>query len=339
MMTTEKSKNNWVKRGFGWIPDLPDIADPDLSSALSHKTQILTREGAGHVEEIAARLIDILNNENLVGIIGDDNSLKEAQKKLLGETYFPNVQIYKILRKGVSSQEKEVMKLRKALYLIYSRSLLKSVKDASTNRLLESISAEEGKGKDGEKGAILPKGRIKLVHWLQDSNFDENLERLVKAFQSGVGLLSDGIVGLRTYSAIEDLLSEDEKILQEVNLLCPTSLIPHEILEEIFEHLSFLWLHGKFRHEIQNAFQCFCDSYPLSMMQVEKVRQAQQELERFLHQQLKDINTIFRGSIEEFHNAGSNSQDENTVAINAHIHKNLIIKLGQLQTWHWSVKG
>ncbi|MFZ4677280.1 MAG: hypothetical protein ACOYM4_16580, partial [Nodosilinea sp.] len=61
-MTIPNSNINWKRKGFGWIPDLPDITDPGLKTALNNQSRILTQEGVGYAEEIATSLLNVLEN-------------------------------------------------------------------------------------------------------------------------------------------------------------------------------------------------------------------------------------------------------------------------------------
>lgn len=99
---------------------------------------------------------------------------------------------------------------------------------------------------------------------MQNPIFDEGLELTVKDFQSRNNLVKDGIVGLRTYTKLRlelakyinpDAASSQDLQVSNVQLLCPSSIIPHEILAEVFQHLTYVWLYEKFRLAIHSLCQ------------------------------------------------------------------------------------
>jgi peptidoglycan hydrolase-like protein with peptidoglycan-binding domain len=216
-MSIPKQETNWKEKGFGWIPDLPDITDPSLPTALNNEIRILTQEGTSHVEEVAGDVIDLLEKSGLI----EKEKIDEIRQKLLGETFFPSIKIYKTLRKGVPSSVKQILQLKQAFYSIYL---------TAENNFKEKLKKAYGfpDNKDVAAGES-----VKLIQWLQEPVFDDQLEQLVKTFQHETKLLEDGIVGLRTYTKLRLFLSGEKDKDVKVNLLCPSTLIPNEILDEI----------------------------------------------------------------------------------------------------------
>ena len=287
---------DWQQKGFGWIPDLPDITDPNLTSALDNKNRILTSEGISNTEQMTVSLIDILENNHVL----NSDEIRKIRNKLLGDTYFPNIQVYKILRRGVLSQEKEVLQLRQALYWIYEKLISCSTKDHDIRidpDLPDLRIFKKGENFDENSIPEFISGPD-LIGWLQTPEFDEELEKLVKDFQSRHDLICDGIVGLKTYTVMQSDLSGDPKKPQEIRLLCPSSLIPHDILEEIFRGLTYIWLLSKVRDKIDCSFNRFYEEHCLNSNQIENVRSIQIELNYLADERLQDISTDFRKSVD-----------------------------------------
>lgn len=286
---------DWHRKGFGWIPDLPDITDPNLTSALDNKNRILTSEGISNTEQMTVNLIDILENNRVL----NSDEIRKIRNKLLGDTYFPNIQVYKILRRGVLSQEKEVLQLRQALYWIYEKLISCSKKDHNIRIYpdLPDLSIFK-KGENSDKNIPELIDGLDLIEWLQIPRFDEELEKLVKDFQSRHDLIRDGIVGLKTYTVMQSDLSGDQKSPQEIRLLCPSSLIPHDILEEIFRGLTYIWLLSRVRDKIDCSFNRFYEEHHLNSNQIKHARSVQIELNYLADERLQDISTDFRKAVD-----------------------------------------
>jgi hypothetical protein len=287
---------DWQRKGFGWIPDLPDITDPNLTSALDNKNRILTSEGISNTEQMTVSLIDILENNHVLS----SDEIRKIRNKVLGDTYFPNIQVYKILRRGIPSQEKEVLQLRQALYWIYENLISCSKKDNNIRidpNLPDLSIFKKGENSDKKASPKLISG-LDLIEWLQIPRFDEELEKLVKDFQSRHDLICDGIVGLKTYTVMQSDLSGDPKKTQEIRLLCPSSLIPHDILEEIFRGLTYIWLLSKARDKIDCSFNRFYEEYHLDSNQIEYARSVQIELNYLANERLQDISKDFRKAVD-----------------------------------------
>jgi len=296
-MSIPKQETNWKEKGFGWIPDLPDITDPSLPTALNNEIRILTQEGTSHVEEVAGDVIDLLERNGLI----EKEKIDEIRQKLLGETLFPPIKIHKTLRKGFTSSPKRILQLKQALYSIY----LAAEKDFK-EKLEEAYSFPSNGDIAGES--------VKLIQWLQEPIFDDQLEKLVKTFQCEADLLVDGIVGLRTYTKLRLFISGERNKDVKVNLLCPSTLVPNEILEEVFNHLIDLWIFGKFRVAIQNAFRSIRLNQ-LQFIQSETIYAAQLELEEFAK---KELIKIRRDKIDDFRRQKERSDFFQSLALVKH---------------------
>ncbi|MFQ4135710.1 C1 family peptidase [Nodosilinea sp. PGN35] len=279
----------WQNKGFGWIPDLPDISDPSLTTALNHEIRILTQESTGYTEEVADDVINLLEEVRLEKLkpgtdkpetvkLFEPSALKKIRQKLLGETFFPSVKVYKSLRKGVPSSAKQLSQLKQAFYLIY----LISKPDLQKKLNGGNVFLAQNEMTDPDKN-------IAFIQWLQKAEFDSELEGIVIAFQQETGLHADGIVGLKTYTKLRYLLSKKQEPEVEVDLLCPSTLIPSEILEEAFNHLTDLWIYGKFKsamHEAVQAYQQSCTPIQLSSIQTNAMDAIQLELQTFAQREL-----------------------------------------------------
>jgi len=300
-MTKPESNINWQQKGFGWIPDLPDITDPSLTLALENKTQILTSEGIGRAEEVAISLIKILKGKKVI----KQDEAEEIQGELFGDTRFPDIQVYKILRKGVSLQGKEILQLRQALYWFYQE-LVDNHESSSHRPILDKTLSIFKQHEDEKEDVLKGKDKIvlisglELIKWFQNSDFDGNLQKLVIDFQARNNLIADGIVGLKTYTAIQSKLTKNEKPSPEIRLLCPPSLIPHDILREIFQNLTYIWLSEQFESRINRAFQSLYEKHQLGSMQIEYIQGIKMEMAYLVDEQLQDVCVHFRNEIDGF---------------------------------------
>ncbi|WOD39103.1 C1 family peptidase [Nodosilinea sp. E11] len=290
-MAQSNSSSTWQKKGFGWIPDLPDIADPSLTLALDNKPRLLSQEGSDHLEGIAKILSILLKDKGPK----ESKKLEDIYNQILGETRFPNVRVYKILRKQEApcseeseqiqhSQAKEIIQLKQALYWYYRELIPQRTKQESTKPVVVPVFFSEA------PNAVL--------EWLQTPRFDDKLEEIVKLFQGQNQLVDDGIVGLRTYTALKANLANKPSNEQNVELLCPSSIIPHDILEEVFQQLTYTWLRTKFSISIDQAFEYFFGQYSLSQHQGEYATKIKIELQSTVQEKLKEISSAFRKKIK-----------------------------------------
>lgn len=305
-MAQSNSSTAWQKKGFGWIPDLPDIADPSLTLALDNKPRILSREGIDHLEGIANILSKLLRGTNS----DEAKQLEDVYNKILGETRFPNVQVYKILRKPGSShphesariqqaQAKEIVQLKQALYWIYRGSKTYQSSDQKDFGVASSR-ASKGNLYAEKPPDLLPDKPEEVIEWLQTPEFDNRLEAIVKNFQKQRHLVEDGIVGLRTYIALKAKLANSGEAANEQNveLLCPSSIIPHDILEEVFQQLTYIWLCAKFDLSIDQSFEYFSGQHALAPNQNEYAIRIKVELNAIVHERLREISPDFRKKIK-----------------------------------------
>jgi len=294
-MTIPNQQEDWKEKGFGWIPDLPDITDPGLPTVLNNEIRILAQESTSHIEEITDDLIDLIKKGDLLKKNQVDQ-VEKIRQKLLGETFFPSIKVYKNLRKGVP-HSKQLLQLKQAFYFIYL-----------TAEHEFKVKLEKAYGFFDNEDAVGMS--VRFIQWLQEPAFDNQLEELVKAFQLEVEELDDGIVGPKTYTKLRLFLSGEKSRVIKVNLLCPSTLIPNEVLEEVFDHLIDLWICGKFRTAIKEAFRDFCASglNQVQCIRFETIHATQLELEEFSQKELikvrrDEIVSLRQGEHDDFLNA------------------------------------
>lgn len=301
------SQTSWRNKGLGWIPDLPDVSDPSIQQIIGDTLNVQSPTDVKAVEEAVHLLVDIFERESSV----QQKDLRDIKTKLLGNTRFPNVKVYKILRKQPdlsdqsaqrSLQSKEIIQLKAALYLIYkkpSQNGFKLDKAKKFEEIFGSYSSE-------------------LIEWLQESVFDADLEGLVIDFQNHADLIGDGIVGLRTITAMQEALtgqtaSADYQKPQTVELLCPLTLIPHDVLAEVFKQLIYRWLYGRFKCKIDFVFQKFLKQNSLDKWTLDSVKKAWHSLDSFVQDELQHIGAKPRKQTDQRENEEQPIFDENFV--------------------------
>ncbi len=253
-MTTSDSKTDWTKKGFGWIPDLPEIDDQDQNIEIDGNEKVIiprivTQENLNRFEVLANDLRNLLEiNQSLNG-----SSQCEADESIQNRFYdspFANIKVYKVLKKNILSSEIEVLKLKQVIYAVYR----KTSGIPKNQEIITSFKEKLNELKESEKAVgEFFFDEIYPVKWLQNSSFDPLLDKIIKAFQCAANLEVDGIVGSRTYAVLERLLSEREDEEYGDSLLCPPSLKDRDILEEIYRHLVELWIYSQVKKEMLRA--------------------------------------------------------------------------------------
>ena len=216
-------KIDWKKKGLGWIPDYPDIRDCRTNQdKLIRKNGFVKKdELTGVVEEITGKLVEVLNILKNIEVSApiNDNNIEELvgslQDKIFGNLSFITVKVRKNLRKGLpisksSSfnpeltpvKEHQILELKKYLYILVQNGLDKEV--------LKSPPF------DGDERAIDLKEPKELVKWLRTDDFDETTKRLLMVFQSFADIKIDGILGLETYTALNEYFNAEASTLQDL---------------------------------------------------------------------------------------------------------------------------
>lgn len=207
------SKIDWTRKGFGWVPDYPDIRDffpfPAPNGKDSRIQKVIQKDGVTDaIDDLTENLVRIVRllkqkfNQADEPAKEIDDSLQEAlealENKANAGVRFNTAKVYRVLSNRISNtssnkdQEQEILQLKKNLY---------SIQD-------ELFSKEFRK--------LFPRGSEEEIGWLTSVEFCEKTVELVKDFQKKLNLRADGIVGINTFLTLERYLSfrdlmEDER--------------------------------------------------------------------------------------------------------------------------------
>ena len=233
--TAKKTIKDWRKQGLGWVPDYPDARDYLLDSEEVQKSSnpktnsgnLRRNEVTKSIEDIAENLLQVL--ESLEEGFPRQETLKKIKTKLkqqvFGEFKFVKVKVFeKSLRVGMKTPE--VTKLK--YYFLLLSSHPKFLKDFNVIHQFF----------DGDYP--------KYLQWMNDLEYNEETEKIVKAFQKLVKIREDGIVGLETYTAIGKYLNDSNPSLPTqdtplVNLLPIPIWIQEDTFPMIFGTLKSWW--------------------------------------------------------------------------------------------------
>ena len=238
--TGKNQAKDWRKKGLGWVPDYPDDRDYGLDSEEVPKSDnqrnignIRRNEVTKSIEDIADNLIQVI--KTLEQVLPDKEKLKQLRTNLeslvFGEIMFLRVKVYgKTLKVGIQPMP-QIRQLKYYLHL-----LGKHKKLAKVFQPIKILSYEEQR----------------YLSWLNEPNYDDDTEKVVKAFQKIVKLREDGIVGIKTNTAIGHFLDDIECSIPEkntplVNFLPIPIWIQEDTFEIIFDSLQSWW--GKFSYE------------------------------------------------------------------------------------------
>lgn len=257
-----KKTTDWTKKGFGWVPDYPDIrdffplpsrvTDQDKKKLPRHQQELQKEGMISDLESLTENVIEAI--EQFYELTLDPSSrdtpneagkcagnlqsiLKRLRKTADGGIQFQATRIYRVLSKDTAGytaeakdqeQRQEIIQLKHCLYYLISQGQLNS----PTQQLGD------------------------LIHWLSDPNFDDKTDALVREFQTKNGLRVDGIVGLNTYLTLENHLknladlefsassrvkhtpypcptTDTESIRQPAKLITLSSLVPRQVFETL----------------------------------------------------------------------------------------------------------
>lgn len=243
-MNTDNNPNN---KGLGWIPDYPDLRDYQLQSDnitgldgrlkredRSKEIEKIAQEFTNFAESFSALLDEISNSSNFKKStdiktlanklkIAVSNQTDEIQSVIFGDISFESVNIYRQLRQGVESKtpfshpkefsyksdvEKRIFELKNCLYFIFQHQNFpqQELCDENVSETIKSV--QNLRSFD------------KALKWLRDASFDDSTYRLVLLFQYCADIWVDGIVGLETYTALNEhfnYFSACEEFKVEVN--------------------------------------------------------------------------------------------------------------------------
>ena len=303
---TEETQNqanqniDWTRKGFGWVPDYPDIRDffpfPSTDHNKPGPQEEIQKEGV--TDAIDGLVTDLVEAIRLLlpqsdSQDGNFDRLRETLAKLESRTHggvrFNTVKVYRVLSKDTTSkkpddkeqqddreQQQEILQLKKRLYFLIQEKFL------TKDEFIEDRV-------DGNKFKKLFETPAGEINWLTSPEFDESTESLVKQFQAkqfqNLNLRVDGIVGLNTFLTLEKCLTnleeykkQDEcnqpdaedpaKIKNPAKLVTIACLVPDQVFGELIDHLYQEWL--KLHKQLSEAFPISSDDLITLLKAIEK---------------------------------------------------------------------
>ncbi|MBW4449272.1 MAG: hypothetical protein KME38_21125 [Spirirestis rafaelensis WJT71-NPBG6] len=90
----QNQKNDWKKKGLGWVPDYPDLRDYDLTDEkVKNKLRLKTDEKTDNIEQLIDLIIESLSKENR-----ETGRIHEIKNKILGNVVFTKIKVHKFFR-------------------------------------------------------------------------------------------------------------------------------------------------------------------------------------------------------------------------------------------------
>jgi C1A family cysteine protease len=248
---------DWTRKGFGWVPDYPDIRDfvPSASTDTDRASlqKEIQKEGVTEaIDDVTNNLIRALDllRQQIQGINQpkaqtDHWNDLQATLEALGNqansgVQFSSARVYRVLSKETldqsspekdqndREQKREILQLKHCLYFLVRNGVL-----------------DFDQTPDDE------------IDWLTKPEFDDSTESLVKQFQAkhflDIKIREDGSVGLNTFLALEACCANIEKCKQDVcsdrpntgateiknpaKLITISSLVPDQVFSELVDYL------------------------------------------------------------------------------------------------------
>jgi len=263
---------DWTRKGFGWVPDYPDIRDFFPLRSTEAKGSSLQKEiqkdGLTDViDDLTTDLVAAIHlllpqsgsqNDNLNDL---QQILERLQKRSDGGVRFNATRIYRVLSKDTTSkningrqdqedteQQQEILQLKKQLYFLIQEGIL------TENKFIQN-KEDESCNNNPEPLFKQPEDKI---NWLTRPLFDDETESLVMQFQAkqlqDTTLRVDGIVGFNTLLTLEKCLANPEeykkqndcsqsdtgnstRIKNPAKLVTISCLVPDEIFGDLIDHL------------------------------------------------------------------------------------------------------
>jgi C1A family cysteine protease len=284
MPINNPQQNIMTSCGSGWVPDHPDLRDRNLSSGNDGfvnrdvaNSRLNKEDSIEFFEDFASQIIDTLKIfiKNSKPSEHDDllvkkQALERLQDKIFGNIQLTTVKVRRQLGESINDQiakdreSKEnlaliqrVYELKNCLYLLYKNNYLDLTEDYHGPQSQNILDPE------GEDSSVKDLDDIRnVMKWLKSPKFDLITVMLVRQFQYVSNIYVDGIVGLETYTALEnfiqDISSANNKIYefeekrkntkyppypegtyaQVVELVSVPSYLPSDVLSAMFEKLE-----------------------------------------------------------------------------------------------------
>lgn len=218
----QKSNTDITKKGLGWVPDYPDLRDynSNQENPLKDELRLKIEERTGNFENIIKGLLNLLveiqTNEK-----ENTNNIKlkidAITNQIFGGILFAKVRVHRLLR-DEWKQERNHAKytLNK---IPYESILLKQVVELKKYLgvlLIGEYLSPSKEVKDRQNNLVDFTQPAQVVNWIagwmRDETYDPTAKDLVKQFQLLTRIKEDGIVGLETYTTLNEYFSDYNKL-------------------------------------------------------------------------------------------------------------------------------
>ncbi|MEH2326051.1 MAG: C1 family peptidase [Nostoc sp.] len=249
--SNQQQKKDWNKKRLGWIPDYPDLRDYSLGDEeviknnLRFKIEGRTRD----FEKVVEDFINLLSDSIPINSLNQEK-IKELKNQIFGNVVFAKVKVHKLLRESL---ELEIIKRTNHQYpcnpITYERILSSQIVDL---KKYLGILSMKGYLSSSEKGSVNFNQPVEIVDWMRNAEYDSTTKSLVKDFQCRSKIMDDGIVGLETYTTLNECFSDPTKLcllkesgrnpnkkgLSKIKYFAVTSLISRAEFEIILDILK-----------------------------------------------------------------------------------------------------
>lgn len=239
----QTKKIDWKKKGLGWIPDYPDLRDYQLDHKDIQKDGRLKREGnTNAIENLSENLIEIIQalqiylkqenqpNKQQTGEPVLENIINEVANQVFGGISFVNVRIHRLLREQIQEHKNFCTSINKQRRNGFSSQIFE-LKNYLIILVLQGYLKLPIKGKPIQNQCFFRNLKLdifnleldkfdlfdnpkpeEIVRWLRKEEFDPTIKFLVIQFQQGSGISVDGIVGLETYTTLNEYFGDSDKL-------------------------------------------------------------------------------------------------------------------------------
>jgi C1A family cysteine protease len=275
-------KIDWKKKGLGWIPDYPDLRDYRLVKDIQKEGRLQRQGDTDEIENLSEAFIQIIHLlKKAVKPEARDKidkqlstQINKLETKILGDIYFANVRMHRLLREqsqdrlnscislefsSTSELSKQISGLKNYLSILLGQGYLKLSEDLANQ--VKNINFFSNFDFNKLKLTLFD-NLSELFKWLREEEFDQTTKFLVMLFQYCSGIQVDGVVGLETYTTLNEYLCDPKKLenlqscIEEIKqdnpertklkrqpffsrtrLISVPSLIPNTVFTIIFDEL------------------------------------------------------------------------------------------------------
>lgn len=214
----QNQKNDWQKKGLGWVPDYPDLRDYSLSDEDIKNNLRLKTDGKTELFEHMLKLITQISKETSITNIEQSSEIKQITNKILGNVFFGKIKVYKLFDKEIDIVIPKYLPNYPNHESILSTQIVELKKYLGVLLIGKYIVPEQDENITHKNGKIVNfKGKEPMnwvLDWIWEKNEDKDLiiTALVKDFQKRSGITPDGIVGLETYITLNEYFSDSKKL-------------------------------------------------------------------------------------------------------------------------------